>query len=102
MRNTTSGHIEQQYSCSDKAGAREGTGDIHALAICSPRTMAKGSGGSWPTTNTTGETVCGTDQCKLFRNWLNETRKQLAGRHDWSETDGACLFWVWKKEFMDE
>ena len=42
-----SGCIEQQYSCSDDAGAREGTGDIHALAIHSPRTMAKGSGGPW-------------------------------------------------------
>ena len=46
----TSGHVEQQYSRSDEASAREGMGDIHTPAIRSPRTMAKGSGRPWPTT----------------------------------------------------
>ena len=86
--------IEQQYSCSEEASAREGMGNIHALAVCGSRTTAEGSSGLRPTANTTGETVCGTKQCELFRNWPNKARRQSTGRHDWSETDRARLFWV--------
>ena len=77
-----SGCVEQQYSCSDEAGAREGTGDTHTPAVHSPRTMAKGSGGPWPAANTTGKAICGTEWRESFGNWPNKARKQLTGRHE--------------------
>ena len=92
----TNGHIEQQYSYSDEAHAQEGTGNIHAPAICVSRTTAEGSGRPWPTANTTGEAVCDTEWCEPSGNWPDKAREQLTGRHDWSETDRARLFWVWQ------
>ena len=71
-------------------------GDIHVPAVHSPRTMAKGSDRPWPTANTTGKTICGTKWHESFGKWSNETRKQLARRHNWSEMDRAHLFWVWQ------
>ena len=71
-------------------------GNIHALAIHLPRTTAEGSSGPWPAANATGKTTCGTERRKPSGNWLDKAREQSTGRHDWSKTGGARLFWVWQ------
>ena len=46
--------------------------------------------------NATGKAVCCAERHESSGSWLDKAREQSTGRHDWSKTDGARLFWCGK------
>ena len=85
-------NVEWADSHSGEIDAHKGTIKIYPLAASCPGTAAKGDGRPRPATVITCEATCDAERCELFGNWPNKAKRQLAGRHDWSEMDGTHLF----------